>query len=368
MPSTPSETATTVKRPRRVTLSMVAKEVGVGVTTVSDILNRGIASRYSPDMQRRVQEAVDRLGYTPHRGAQMMKRSRSGVVGLLLTRDFSNPFWARFADETEKALRSRGYLLHLGVCDGDPDTEAAHMQRLLSEQIEGLIIGPIYEDKDLDTHRNIMRGQVPTVVYGGDVGETDVVAADNAANGRLMGEHLLGLGHTRIAALFDPSSDEVAFERNTFGGLSAALINAGHRLSPEWLVRQPDTGKSQDAYETAGRFAARWKATPPDERPTAVACHNDQFAIAALCAFAEAGIRVPYDLSLVGHDNLPESRFAIPPLTTIDIDAPGLIAATVDLLAQRIANPKHPRQSVSQAGRLVVRRSAFPVGSASPPA
>ncbi|MEO0587640.1 MAG: LacI family DNA-binding transcriptional regulator, partial [Planctomycetota bacterium] len=227
------------------TLSMVAKDVGVGVTTVSDILNRGIASRYSPEMQRRVHEAVDRLGYTPHRGAQMMKRSRSGVVGLLLTRDFSNPFWARFADETEKALRARGFLLHLGVCDGDPDTEASHMQRLLSEQIEGLIIGPIYENKDLETHRNIVRGQVPTVVYGSDVGETDVVAADNVANGRLMGEHLLELGHTRIAALFDPSSDEVAFERNTFGGLSAALTRAGHRLAPEWLVRQADTGRGR---------------------------------------------------------------------------------------------------------------------------
>ncbi|MEL7303995.1 MAG: LacI family DNA-binding transcriptional regulator, partial [Pseudomonadota bacterium] len=332
---------------------------------VSDILNRGVASRYSPQMQRRVQAAVDRLGYTPHRGAQMMKRSRSGVIGLLLTRDFSNPFWARFADEAEKLLRAKGYLLHLGVCDGDPQTEALHMQRLMSEQIEGLIIGPIYEDKDLATHRNIVRKQIPTVVYGADIGETDVIASSNHANGRLVGEHLLGLGHTRIAALGDPSADEVAFERNTFGGLDVALRNAGHRLHPGWLIRQPDLGRSQDAYETAGRFAARWKATPLADRPTAVACHNDQFAIAALCAFAEVGIRVPNDLSIVGHDNLPESRFAIPPLTTIDIDIHELIAAGVRLLAQRIDEPKRPREAVIQAGRLVVRRSALPL--ASPP-
>ncbi|MEM1098645.1 MAG: LacI family DNA-binding transcriptional regulator [Planctomycetota bacterium] len=342
------------------TLSMVADDVGVGVTTVSDILNRGAAGRYSAEMRRRVQEAVERLGYTPHRGAQLMKRVRSGVVGLMLTRDFANPFWARFADETEKAVRSRGYLLHLAVCDGDPHTEAAQMQRLMSEQVEGLIIGPIYEEKDLETHRNIVRGQVPTVIYGFDVTEHDVVQTNSRANGVLVGEHLLAAGHQRVAALGDPSADEVAFERNSFGGLDAALREAGHRLLPEWIVRQDDDGRLQTAYETAGRFAARWKATPVADRPTAVACHNDQFAIAALCAFAEAGIRIPDDLSVVGHDNLPESRYTVPPLTTIDIDVPGLITAATDLLTSRITGKSRERQSVSQAGRIVVRRSTMP--------
>lgn len=336
---------------------MVAQDVGVGITTVSDILNRGAGSRYSAEMRDRVQQAVRRLGYTPHRGAQTMKRGRSGLIGLMLTRDFSNPFWARFADATDKALRAEGFLLHLGVCDGDPQTEAKHMQRLMSEQVEGLIIGPIYESRDLDQHRDIVRGLVPTVVYGSDVGETDAITTDHAANGRLMGEHLLGLGHRRIAALGDPSSDEVAFGNNTFGGLDEALRSAGRKLLPEWIIRQPDAGVSQHAYESAGRFAARWKATPVQDRPTAVACHNDQFAIAALCAFAEAGIDVPGDLSVVGHDNLPESRFTVPRLTTMDIDVDGSIANAVGLLKARIDHPNRSRQVVSRAGRLVVRRS-----------
>ena len=361
MPSTAPRYETPAKNGtagRRVTLTMVARHAGVGVTTVSDILNRGAASKYSSEMQTRVRESVERLGYTPHRGAQLMKHKRSGVIGLLLTRDFSNPFWARFADAAEKSLRAKGFLMHLGVCDGDPDTEAVHMQRLLSEQVEGLLIGPIYEQKDLDKHRSIVRGRVPTVAYGFDETGLDTVSTDALANGRLIGEHLLGLGHRRIAVLGDPSADTPSFKTSTFGGLDAVLREAGCGLQDPWRIRHEDTGRIAAAYEVSGRFAAKWKAAPRDQRPTAVVCHNDQYAMAAICAFAETGIRVPDELSVVGHDNLSESRFTIPPLTTLDSDPPLLIDAAIDMLLQRIDDPHRPIQSLRHPGRLVVRRSA----------
>ena len=304
---------------RRVTLSMVADEVGLGVTTVSDILNRGAGDRYADDTRRRVESAVERLGYTPSRAAQSTRSGRSGVVGLLLTRDFSNPFWARFADTTEKALRRRGYFAQLGVCDGDPETETRHMQRLLGDRAEGLIIGPIYEEKDLRSHGRLVGGLIPTVVFGSDgVTKLDTVDVDVEANGELIAGHLAARGHRRVALLGDPAEDPLAYERSVFHAIEAALAAAGRPVDRSWIFPQRDRGRSEDAYATAAAFAHRFKQTVPEAKPTAVVCHNDQFAAAALCAFDAAGLRVPEELSVIGHDNLPESRFTIPPLTTLD--------------------------------------------------
>ncbi|MEM8495731.1 MAG: substrate-binding domain-containing protein, partial [Planctomycetota bacterium] len=145
------------------------------------------------------------------------------------------------------------------------------------------------------------------------------------------------------------------------GGLASVLRESGHALASDWIVPQAKYDSMQAAYETAGQFAARWKATPAEERPTAVACPNDQFAICALCAFAEAGLRVPEDLSVVGQDNLPEIRYTVPPLTTVDFDVPGLIAPAIDLLLARIHKPAKARETVSSPpGRIVPRRSVGP--------
>ena len=342
---------------KRVTLDAVAKAAGLGRTTVSDILNRGASSNYAPETQQRVRDAVQRLGYIPSRAAQTMARGRSGLIGLLLTRDFSNPFWARFADAVEKKVRSAGYLLHLGVSCGDPGDEAQHIRRLMADGVEGLIIGPIYEQRDLDEHAALVGSSLPTVVYGKPLGTLDAVTSNDLHNGRLLGQHLLQLGHQRLALLGDPSSDRQAFLENRFGGIADAYSDAGLDIPRDWHIPQPDLGRPEDAYQTAAHFAQRFLATDPADRPTAVACHNDQFALASLCAFHEAGIRVPHDLALTGYDNLPESRFTVPPLTTVDSRIDQIIEHGVELLAKRISHPDQPFDTVEVVGDLVIRSS-----------
>ncbi len=342
---------------KRVTLSMVAAEVGLGITTVSDILNRGAASRYTPDTCRRVQEVVDRIGYTPHRAAQTMKRGRSGLIGLLLTRDFSNPYWASFADTTEKALRLRGYLLQLAVCVGDPANEQAQMERLLGEQVEGVIIGPVFETADLERHQTLLRGQLPTVTYGFADNPFDSVLVDEHRAGQLVADHLLQLGHRRLCLMGVPDADLETMTQSKRAGFCGRIADAGLSIVSPWLHRQMDDGHVQDAYDAGHWFVDQWNATAIKDRPTAVFCHNDLFASGFLCALAERGLRVPDDLSVVGFDNLASSRYMIPPLTTVDSQVAGVIESSIELLVSRIMQPEAHRQVRVIEPQLITRAS-----------
>lgn len=343
-------------KPARVTLEDVASLAGLGRTTVSDILNRDGGDRYSAETRDRVLQAVQRLGYAPSRAAQQLARGRSGLIGLLLTRDFSNPYWARVANLIESEFRRRKFRLQLAVADGDRDAELDHLRRLHGDGVEGLIIGPVYEEKDVQRHAPYLHGQIPAVILGGRVGRPDVVAEDGYAGGILSTDHLLAMGHRRIAALAVPDADLENADRTRFSALRDRLRE--RRLyDGAWVVQQADTGRFADSFATAQEFAQRWLATPSNERPTAVVCHNDQVAMATLSAFAQQGIRVPDDLSVVGYDNLPESPYLVPPLTTVDNHIDRQVAEAVELLVSRINRRRRGQEERLIQPTLVERGS-----------
>ncbi|NJL30663.1 MAG: LacI family transcriptional regulator, partial [Phycisphaerales bacterium] len=189
------------------TLEQVAVATGLGRTTVSDILNRNVGDKYSRATREQVLKAVRHLGYTPSRAAQVMARGRSGLVGLLLTRDFSNPFWARVANHVEQELRARQFRMQLAITQGRPEDERQLVDQLYGDQIEGLIMGPVYETLDLEEHHNVLRGRLPVVLFGGICGnDFDNVALDHEAGKRIALEYLLARGHKRIGYLCAPPS------------------------------------------------------------------------------------------------------------------------------------------------------------------
>ncbi len=355
---------TTPPRRRPVTLRHVAKDVGVGVTTVSDILNRNGASRYSHETVRRVHEAVARLGYAPKRAAQQLARGRSGQIGLMLTRDLSNPFFARVADVVERETRHMGFQLQLAVTGGDPQHEASALRRMLADAVEGMILGPVYEMRDLESHRALLGGQIPTVLFGSELGsEFDEATLDQQTGYRLAIHHLLAMGHTRIGWLCAPTSATQPLGPNLDHRALPILQELG-LFRPNWFEWQADTGRFSDFYAACLRFARRWKAAPPAERPTAVVCHNDQTAMTALCAFAAEGLNVPGDVSMVGNDNLPESAFLVPPLTTVDNRVSEQMSVAVRMLIHRLREPEGQRRTEVIRPHLVTRNSVRSVGPA----
>jgi DNA-binding LacI/PurR family transcriptional regulator len=340
-------------KPKRVTLGDVAVAAGLAKTTVSDILNRQVNGRYSAATRDKVMRAVETLGYAPARAAQMLASGRSGQVGLFLTRDFSNPFFARIAHLAQQNLQTAGYRMQLAVDDGDEEREAKTLRSLRSDGVEGVIIGPIYEKIDLEIHRSIFRGQMPLVTFGGELeSEFDCVAIDAIAGQQLAVNHLREMGHQTIAYLMAPPP-RTNDDRSR--SVVPPLIRAG--FDARWIINHQDTGNYDDFFAVAQQFIAEWKAAPRENRPTAVACLNDQVALTLIAAATRAGLNVPADLSVIGTDNLPGSAYFTPGLTTIENRADRVIETAIKLLEQRLAEPDSPVQRIRIKPELVTRQS-----------
>ncbi len=343
-------------RTTRPTLADVARVAGLARTTVSDILNRGESSRYADETRQRVQKAVKQLGYSPSRAAQIMASGRSGLIGLLLTRDFSNPYWARLVHWVERELASRSFRLEMAVAGADDADTPAITQQLVGTQIEGLIVAPVYNAEDTRRCSAALRLPMPVAVFGTPMDPADSVGIDEYASGRLMIEHLLARGHRRIACLGVPDAQPELSRITVYAAIRDLLRQQGC-FRPDWIIAHADTGDLNLRFAQCRDFAQRWSAAAPAARPTAVICHNDQLAMTALAAFHQAGIRVPQDLSVVGHDNLPESAYLTPALTTIDAHPAHQVAMLVDLVLSRRQHPGRPFEQRSIRPTLVERQS-----------
>lgn len=350
-----SERSETIPLRRRVTIADVASAVGLARTTVSDILNRQAASRYSPETRHRVEQAVIELGYNPSRAAQQLARGRSGRVGLLLTRDFSNPFFAHVADSVERAIRSRGYQLQLAVTGDHRNQGVESVKRLMGEDVEAMLIGPFYETLDLQLFREHLEKHIPIVVFGGLFDcPFDLVAIDHDLGRQQSLDHLLALGHRRIGYLCAPPSRATDGQAQlSFSILD--LIRSHGVLDESSVLWHVDTGNLESIASSVRTFARRFVETPREARPTAVICHNDQVALVALSVFAELGISVPGDLSIVGFDNLPEARYLVPAITTVELNTEAQMSAAVAQLLARLVGEGDAAPDAGKPARIIVK-------------
>ncbi|MEM9064797.1 MAG: LacI family DNA-binding transcriptional regulator [Planctomycetota bacterium] len=329
---------------RRVTLKDVAKYAGVSVAAVSDIANRNRANLYTSETREKVVAAMNTLGYVAERAAQNLRTGRSGTVGFVLTRRFSNPFFARVADLVDQALATHDLEMQLILVSGRVERAGELARRLIGSGVDGVIAGPLYPwDRTLVGQLGVIESSpLPVVVFGNleqSAFRNTVLLADMHA-GQVAIDYLVGLGHTRIG-LFGATPADKAIGK-TFSnqdGMERALDRRDLlRHASSWFIPIPDEASGQDHVQEAVRFARRWLATGPDNRPTAIACRNDQCAFALLAALAECGVSVPEELSVLGYDNTAEGEFVFPPLTSVDPRIDICIAEVVQRLLALLAS------------------------------
>jgi LacI family transcriptional regulator len=308
------------RRPHRVTLHDVARRAGVSQPTVSLVLGNHPTARVAPATRQRVLEAARTLGYRPNVVARSLVRGRSYTLGVLVP-DLANPFFADVVAGAERVATEAGYALLLCGEGSDPARAAAHLDTLVGRQIDGVILdaanaadlaealltdgasdGAVEETAEGAAAR-VTRAlaAVNVVLVDQPAGRWPGVASDAEGAGRAAAEHLLALGHRRLAFV-GPATDVHAF-RMRERGFVRALRDAGVAVPSEWLRRVPATA-------AGGQQAMRaLLAVPrPLGRPTAVFCANDLAAVGALKACAGAGVRVPADVSIVGCDDVELAR------------------------------------------------------------
>lgn len=285
----------------RVTIGDVARVAGVSIPTVSKVINQrdGVA----PATMLRVQQVVDDLGYETSLVARSLRSSRTGVVGILVP-EFE-PFSTELLRGISRAATGTGYelLAYAGLMTGAdrPGWERRSLSRLSGTLIDGAIV--------VTPTTALSSSSIPVVAIDPHTGPEGhaTVDADNEAGAVQAVEHLLSLGHTRIAHL--QGRADLASAQLRAAGYRSALTAAGITVD-ECLLR--DGGYQEDQSAAVAR-----ELLTLADRPTAVFAANDSSAIGVLRAAAEVGLRVPQDLSVVGFDDVPQASTTTPPLTTV---------------------------------------------------
>ncbi|MBB4763474.1 DNA-binding LacI/PurR family transcriptional regulator [Actinoplanes digitatis] len=322
----------------------VAKLAGVSHQTVSRVLNEHPNVRQ--ETRERVLEAMESLDYRRNLAARTLVTRQSHTLGII---GFETTLFgpASMLYGIEDAARTAGYLVSIAMVrnlDQRPVREA--VDRLRQHAVDGIIaIAP----KPAVTNGLL---QAPSDLYCvavGGAGEAEAVPTvriDNATGARLATEHLLALGHRTVHHVAGPADWPEAQERIT--GWRDALQRAGAEVPP--IV--PQSWNAESGYLQGQRLAR-------DESVTAVFCANDRIALGVLRALHEAGRRVPEEVSVVGFDDMPDSGYFLPPLTTVRQDFAELGRRSLTLLLEHMAGPDDADSPahVTVTPELVVRGS-----------
>jgi LacI family transcriptional regulator len=285
-------------------LKDIALVTGFSANTVSLALRE--SRRIPKETRDRIVAAARQLNYLPNHVAQSLVSRETKTIGLVLT-DIMNPTLTLAARSIERELASRGYSLMLAATDNVLDKEAAALNVFRSRQVDGMLIYPTAH-RQLDRIRPLRDAGYPVVLLVADPDAgIDVVGIDDRRGAQKAVQHLVGLGHRRIAFL---DSARPLGNSEKFDGYAAALGEAG--LTPDrHLVIDPHGHRATEGYRATGALMGRRK------RPTALFAANDSLAIGALRWCADNRVLVPGDLAVVGYDDIEASAYIDVPLTTV---------------------------------------------------
>jgi LacI family transcriptional regulator len=344
MPTTQRRSRRTHTRAR---LTDVARSARVSTATVSRVLNG--ADHVSHEVRARVEEAVTHLDYLPNSFAKALACQRSRTVGVIVP-SLRNSIFAPGVEAIQQRAARDGYTVLVACSDYDLDQEYAQARTLAARGVDGLILVGRLHHPDLKAYLD-GRG-VPYVCQSAYErnGPHECVGFDNSKAIGLAVAHLVGLGHTRFAAISGRSSgnDRVT---DRIAGVRAALGQAGLRLPPDSLIEcDYDIGQSRTAM-------ARILSLRP--RPTAVVCINDVLAMGAMLECLAGGVRVPRDVSITGFDDYEFGEHMQPGLTTVRVPTSLMGVGALEHLFDRIGGgARKPSREITV--ELVVRQSTSP--------
>lgn len=335
-------------QPSPVTIQEVAARAGVSAMTVSRVLN-------SPDLvavktRQRVLHAIEELGYVPNALASGLLRGRTRTIALIVS-DISNPFFTIVLRGVEDMAQRNGYTVIIGNSDESPEKERQYVHALISKRIDGLLIAPAgnMSRKTLDLLR---RRHSPFVLIDREIEgiSADVVMGDSVGGARQLTEHLISLGHQRIALV--NGQLDVPTARDRLRGYEDAL--RAHGIAPQPALQKECTYRRDGAHKGMRQLLA----LPPDQRPTAILAANNFIGIGVIETLREANLRVPEDIAVVCFDDIELASALDPFLTVASQPARTFGTIAAQFLFERLdhAAADQPRKVVLTP-ELIVRRS-----------
>ena len=314
------------------TILDVAREAGVSYTTVSLVLNKTPGRKISEATRKQVLKAVEKLNYQPNIVARSMRTKRTHTIGVLIS-DIFTPLFSQSIAGIEEVASHHEYDIIVCNVGAQVDFERERIRFLLQKQVDGVILVSHSRPVDNSHLKELQLKGMPLVLVNRDLQDPDIsnILIDNVQGAASAVEHLVKLGHRRIAGIMAPLTGP-SFCRasmRSFEGYKYGLESAGIPYDGRLVVEEPDLPASEVAgYKMAKKL---FGSLQPSDRPTAIYCANDFLAFGAIRALYEEGMRVPNDVAIVGHDNTRAGLSFIPTLTSVaqPLLEAGRIAATI---------------------------------------
>ncbi len=286
------------------TIRDVARMAGVSTATVSRVL-AGIGNPKTETADA-VMAAVEALDYRPSAVARSLRMRRTHTFGLIVT-DIQNPFFPELVRAADDAARHVGYSILLGSAAFDEHRAVHYLDLMADRRVDGMIVASSQVSDE--SWRWLAESPVPVVVVNAEPASVPitVITSDNRTGMRMVAEHLIGLGHRRLAYI--RALDGITADVPRIEGFRAACEAAG--IAASAIVEL----HGDALFEGGEQAVAELLAAGTDV--TAIACHNDITAIGAMRALRAAGIRVPDDISVVGCDDIAAASWIVPSLTTV---------------------------------------------------
>lgn len=342
-------------RTTRATITDVARQAGVSKATVSAVLND--TGSVKSTTKERVTAAMELLNYRQARLAGRSGSQSGRSIGLLI-KELDNPYYAQVALGAHEYAEAKGYTLVVASSEGSFSAERRAVELLQSRVVDGLIATPVLDDEgDLSHFFELKRRNFPFVLLEAVRGvRASLVDVDNEEASRQAVNHLIELGHTRIAHFAGPGYSMHSQER--VDGVRRAC-SASHLIFTDDDV-VPAGAHLEDGYRAG---LAYFRDRPAARRPTGVTCYNDLVAVGLYRALAELGLRVPDDVSVIGFDDLPLIEYLPVPLTTLRMPKERMGALAAELLIGHVeAKEVTPPTRLMLEASLIVRASTRAVG------
>ncbi len=340
-----------------VSMRDVARIAGVSPRTVSNVINDFVHVR--PETRNRVLHAVAELGYERNMAARSLKIGRTGLVSLVIP-DITSSYLAEIAEAMVIEAEAQALIVLIEVTRGDRDSEMRVLEGGRRQLTDGAVMRSVSLDAQDFARR---RPNYPVVLIGDPVDglEMDSVGIPNRQAAEHAVAHLIADGRRRIAVI-GPREGAGERSRLRHEGYFRALARAGIAEDPSLVLLTAGWSRAE-GREAIGRLLDA-TAPPPD----AVFALNDLLAIGAMHEITHRGFVVPDDIAIVGFDNVDESQYSNPSLTTVAPDVRDIARTSLELLTRRIADPARPAEQRLTDYRLVVRESTRAPGAVQSPA
>lgn len=316
----------------------IAARAGVSRGAVSLALRR--SPKISAKTTEHIHNVARELGYRPNVNASRLASANVSVFGVVVS-DLHNPIIAEIIDSFFLSGQPDGSETYLGTGFNKAEHERAAIESFLSHRVKGLVlVGSLLPDPEIAELARL----VPTVLVGRNVPGIDCVLVDDIAGGRLVAEHLAGLGHRRFGHI-DGGTGAGALRRKS------AFVDALRDVDGAEVVVVPGDYSQESGFEGARHLLSR------DDRPSAIFAANDLMALGVLGAARSLGLSAGEDFALVGFDNMSLAAYDFVSLTTVNYSRADMGRIARDLIKVRCSEPSVPPQTIELVPHLVLRKS-----------